>query len=131
MGDLQSYCLIYEPNEFTLKVCITQLKRNVKKKRQSKAFILFVELMLYLEESIHSVITLYLPSTKPPVLHVFCPKCCDTASPHIMLEQAAEISQNLRTLYCTKSGIHQELPRTSYLPFGDELCDIELSDDDG
>ena len=87
--------------------------------------------MLYLEESIHSVIKLYLPSTKPPVLHVFCPKCCDTANPHIMLEQAAEISQNLRTLYCTKSGIHQELPRTSYLPFGDELYDVELSDDDG
>ena len=131
LGDLQSYCLIYEPTDFILKVCITQLKKKVNKKKQSKAFILFVELMLYLEESIHSVIKLYLPCTKPPVLHVFCPKCNNTASPHIMLEQAAEISLNLRTLYCTKTGLHQELLRTSYLPFSDELCDVELSDDDG
>ena len=131
LGNLQSYCLIYEPNQCTLKVCITQLEKNINKKEQKKAFILFKKLMLCLEESIHSVIKLYLPSTKPPVLHVFCPECCDTAQPHIMLEQAAEISLNLRTLYCTKTGLHQRLLRTSYLPFGDELGDIELSDDDG
>ena len=130
LGNLQSYCLIYEPNNFTLKVCITQLKKNINKKMRSKVFILFAELMLYLEESINSVIKLYLPSTKPPVLHVFCPKCCDTAKPHIMLEQASEISLNLRILYCTKTGLHWELQRTSYLPFGDELSDLELSDDD-
>ena len=125
LGNLQSYCLIYEPNDFTLKVCITQLKKNVNKEKQRKSFISFVKLMVCLEESIHSVIKLYLPSTKPPFLHVFCPKC-HMASPHIMLKQATEISLNLRTLYCTITGPHMELPRTSYLPFGDEL-----SDDDG
>ena len=83
--------------------------------------------MQYLEESIHSVIKLYLPSTKPPVLHVFCPECDDT-SPHIMLERAAEISSNMRRLFCTKTGSQlKKLPRTSYLPFGDELNDENLS----
>ena len=126
LGNLQSYCLIYEPNDFTLKVCITQLKRNVNKEKQRKAFILFVELMCYLQESINSVIKLYLPSTKPPFLHVFCPKC-NTPSPHIMLEQATEISLNLRVLFCRISNPELELPRESYLPFGSELID----DDDG
>ena len=124
MGNLQSYRLIYEPIDFTLKVCISQMKKNVNKERQKKAFILFVELMLYLEESIHSVIKLYLPSTKPPVLHVFCPEC-NIASPHIMLEQATKISLDL-DLFCNKTGPDLQLPKTSYLPFGDEFSDDEL-----
>lgn len=122
LGILQSYCLIYEPNDFTLKVCITQLKKNISKEKQRKAFILFVELMLYLEESIRSVIKLYLPSTTPPFLHVFCSKC-STPSPHIMLKQASEISVNLQDLYCRISDPQLELPRMSYLPFGNELSD--------
>ena len=122
MGKLQSYCLIYEPN---LKVCITQLEKNVNKESQKKAYNLFLELMHYLEESIHSVIKLYLPSTKPPVLHVSCPHCNDTANPHIMLEQAAKISLNL-CLSCTKTGPHLKLPPASYLPFGDKLSDDDL-----
>ena len=122
LGNLQNYCLIYEANDCTLKVCITQLKKNVNKEKQQKAFILFVELMLCLEDSIHSVIKLYFPSTKPPFLHVFCPKC-DIASPHILLDRATEISLNLQTLYCTITGPSMELPRTSYLPFGDEVSD--------
>ena len=81
--------------------------------------------MLYLEESIHSVIKLYLPCTKPPVLHVCCPKCSDT-NPHIMLQQVSKISLNLPILFCNKTGKHVILPRTSYLPFGDELDDEQL-----
>ena len=80
--------------------------------------------MLYLEESMNSVIKLYLPSTTPPVLHVCCPHC-DTTNPHIKLGQATEISLNLRTLYCTETGHYLELPRTSYLPFGNELSDCD------
>ena len=124
MDNLQSYRLIYEPNDFTLKVCITQMKENVNMERQKKAFILFVELMSYLEESIHSVIKLYLPSTEPPVLHVFCP-ICNIASPHVKLEQATKISLDL-ALFCNKTGPDLKLPRTSYLPFGDEFSDDEL-----
>ena len=82
-------------------------------------------MMLYLEQSIHSVMKLYLPCTKPPVLHVFCTKC-DYASPHIMLGSATKISLKLQNQFCTKTGLHLELPRASYLPFGDEL-----HDDDG
>ena len=122
LGNLQSYSLIYEPNHCTLKLCVTQLKKNVNKEKQRKAFTLFVELMLYLEESIYSVIKLYLPSTKPPVLHVFCRRC-HTAKPHIKLGQATKISLNLQTLYCTETSDYLELPRTSYLPFGNELGD--------
>ena len=81
--------------------------------------------MLHLEESTCSVIKLYLPSTKLPVLHVFCPKC-DTTRPHIMLGKAAEISLNHEALYCRVTNAELELPRASYLPFGNEL-----SDDDG
>ena len=125
MDNLQSYCLIFEPNDFALKVCITQVKENINKERQKKAFILFVELMKYLEESIHSVIKLYLPSTKPPVLHVFCP-ICNIASPHVKLEQATKISLDLG-LFCNKTGTDlRKLPRTSYLPFGNEFSDDEL-----
>ena len=119
MGKLQSYCLIYEPN---LKLCITQLEKNVNKESQRNAFLLFVELMNYLKKSIHSVIKLYLPSTKPPVLHVLCPYCNATADPHIMLK---EVTLNSR-LHCTKTGPHLKLPPRSYLPFGDELSDDEL-----
>ena len=122
LDNLHSYCLIYEPNNYTLKVCITQLDKDINKEGQRKALTLFVELMLYLEQSIHSVVKLYLPCTKPPVLHVFCTKCDDT-SPHIMLGSTTKISLNLPSLFCIKTPQHLKLPRTSYLPFGDELND--------
>ena len=125
MGKSQSYCLIYEPNNFSLKVCVTQLEKNLNRECQREAFALFIELMLYLEESIQSVINLYLPSTKSPVLHVFCPYC-KSASPHIMLGQATKIL-DLQILFCTKTGRHLKLPRTSYLPFGDDLRDDQAS----
>ena len=120
LDNLHSYCIIYESKNYTLKVCITQLDKNINKEGQRKAFSLFVELMLYLEQSIHSVMKLYLPCTKPPVLHVFCTKCDDT-SPHIMLENATKISSTLPSLFCNKTGLDVKLPRTSYLPFGHEL----------
>ena len=82
--------------------------------------------MLYLEESICSVIKLYLPATKPPALHVFCP-ICDAVNPHIMLGQATKISLNYPILFCTKTGPQLKLPRTSYLPFGDKLKDEKPS----
>ena len=81
--------------------------------------------MQCLEESIQSVIKLYLPSTKPPVLHVFCTECSDN-NPHIMLKQVSKISLNLPNLYCSKTGKHLTLTRTSYLPFGHELDDEQL-----
>ena len=81
-----------------------------------------MQLMQYLEQSIHSVINLYLPCTEPPVLHVFCTECSDT-NPHIMLQQVSRISLNLPILSCNKTGKHLKLPRTAYLPFGDELDD--------
>ena len=81
--------------------------------------------MQCLEESVQSVIKLYLPCTKPPVLHVFCTECSDN-SPHIMLKQVSKISLNLPNLYCNKTSKHLTLPRTSYLPFGDELDDEQL-----
>ena len=125
LSNLQSYCLIYEPSNYILKVCITQLDKTISKESKRKAFDSFKELMLYLEESIHSVIKLYLPCTKPPVLHVFCTECGNT-SPHIMLKQATEISLNLESLFCTKTDQHLKLPRTLYLPFGEELDGEEL-----
>ena len=129
LDNLHSYCLIYEPKNYTLKVCITQLDKNINKECQRKAFALFVELMLYLEHSIHSVMKLYLPCTKLPVLHVFCPKC-DNTTPHIMLGSVTKISSNMPSLFCIKNALHLKLPRTSYLPFGDELNDDELNDDE-
>ena len=102
------------------------MDKSINKESQRKAFTLFVELMLYLEQSIHSVIKLYLPCTKPPVLHVFCPKCDDT-SPHIILGSATKISLSLQNLCCAKTGLDLKLPSTSYLPFGDELNDDNLS----
>ena len=81
-----------------------------------------MQLMLYLEQSIRSVINLYLPCTEPPVLHVFCTECSDT-NPHIMLQQVSRISLNLPILSCNKTAKHLKLPRTAYLPFGDELDD--------
>ena len=126
LGNLHSYCLIYEPNNYTLKVCITQLDKTINKENQRKAFALFIELMFYLEQSMHSVMKLYLPCTKLPVLHVFCPKCDDTR-PHIMLGSVTKISSNMTSLFCTKTGLHLKLPRSSYLPFGDELDDNETS----
>ena len=126
MGSIQSYSLIYQPNDFTLKVCITQLEKDIDKGSQRKAFNLFVELMFYLEESIHSVIKLYLPSTKPPVLHVSCPHCNDTAPPHIMLRQVTKICLNLPVLFCTNTNQPLKLPRISYLPFGDVLSEYKF-----
>ena len=120
LNNLQSYCLIYQPNNFILKMCITQLDKAISKESKRKALDSFIELMQYLEESIHSVIKLYLPCTKPPVLHVLCTECSDT-SPHIMLKKASEISLNLPLLFCTNTDQHLKLPRTSYLPFGDEF----------
>ena len=107
-------------------MCITQLEKDINKESRRKAFNLFVELMSYLEESIHSVIKLYLPSTKPPVLHVSCPHCNDTAPPHIMLRQVTEICLNLRVLFCTNTNQPLKLTRTSYLPFGDVLSEYKF-----
>ena len=122
LDSLHSCCIMYEPSNYTLKVCITQLNQNTNKEDRRKAFASFVELMIYLEQSIHSVMKLYLPCTKMPVLHVFCTKCDDT-SPHIMLGSATKISSTLPSLFCNKTGLDLNLPRTSYLPFGDELND--------
>ena len=83
-------------------------------------------MMLYLEKAIHSVIELYLPSTKPPILHVHCPQCGDT-NPHIMLGRATKISLSMERLFCTKTMPHSKLPRAKYIPFGDELNDKEQS----
>jgi len=88
--------------------------------KQRKAFSVFFQLMVHLEKSIFSVMDLYIPAAKRPVLHVGCP-FCDSPNPHIMVEQASRISLSLPSLLCTQ-GIQQRiLPKTSYLPFGDTL----------
>ena len=124
MGGLHSCCLMYENSDSTLKVCITQLDKDVDEQAKRKACTLFIEMMQYVEKSIHSVIGLYLPSTKPPILHVYCPKCGDK-SPHIMLDGATNISLNMERLFCTKTVPQFKLPRESYLPFGGEFNDTE------
>ena len=126
MDSLHSYCFIYEPNNYTLKVCITQLDKDITKEAKRRAFILFTEMMLYVEQSIHSVIELYLPSTKPPILHVYCPQCGD-ANPHIMLGRTTNVSLTMKQLFCTKTVPQFKLPRHYYLPFGDEVDDIKQS----
>ena len=126
MGGLHSYCLIYENSNSTLKVCITQLDKDIGEQTKRKACALFIEMMLYLEKSIHSVIESYLPSTKPPILHVHCPKCGDK-NPHIMLDKTTNISSNMERLFCAKTVPQFKLPPESYLPFGDEFHDTEQS----
>jgi len=103
-----------------LKVVVVQLEKKVSLEIQGKAFNIFLQLMIYLEESIFSVMDLYIPSAKRPVLHVGCP-FCDNPNPHIMLEQASKISLSLPSLLCTQGAQQKMLPKTSYLPFGDTL----------
>ena len=126
LGDSQSYHLIYEPNSYCLKVVITQVTKELDLQLQIRGFKLFLELMAYLEDSIHSIMKLYIPSAELPVLHVVCP-LCDTANPHIILENARNISLNFPLLCCAEKGAPEALLRSSYLPFGDTLTHQEFS----
>ena len=76
--------------------------------------------MIYLEDSIHSVMNLYIPSAKLPMLHVDC-RFCDVTTPHVMLKHARNISFKLPPLCCDIKGAPRALPRKYYLPFGDTL----------
>ena len=126
LGNLQTYCLLYEPNNFSLKVVVTQLeKQPAHKVKQKEAIKLFFQLMAHLEGSIQSVMKLYIPSAEHPVLHVCCPICV-TPIPHIKVGCAKNISSNLSPLLCTREGQQQILPPTSYLPFGDTLEQQEV-----
>ena len=93
--------------------------------KQRKALNVFFQLMVYLEESIFSVMDLYIPSAKRPVLHVGCP-FCDNPNPHILLEHASKISLSLPSLLCTQGTREEILPKTSYLPFGDILKEKDI-----
>ena len=126
LGDFQSYHLIYESNNYCLKVIVTQLNIKLDLQQQVASFELFLDLMIYLEDSIHSVMNLYIPSAVLPVLRVFCP-LCDVTTPHIMLESARKISHVLPPLCCAVKGAPEPLSRSSYLPFGDALADQEFS----
>ena len=120
LGDIQTYHLLYEPHNVCLKIVVVQLEKNPPVEKQGEAFSLFLQLMFCLEESIFSVIDLYIPCTKYPLLHVGCP-FCNNPNPHIMVEHASRISLSLPSLLCTQ-GAHQKiLPKRSYLPFGDTL----------
>ena len=120
LGDIQTYDLLYEPQNFCLKLAVVQLDKNPPVEKQRKAFNAFFQLIVYLEESIFSVMDLYLPSAKCPVLHVGCP-FCDNPKPHIMVERVSKISLSLPSLLCTQGAQEKILPKTSYLPFGDFL----------
>ena len=120
LGDSQNYHLIYEANKYCLKVIVTQLNTTLSLQEQATSFKLFLELMTYLEKSIHSVINLYIPSTKLPVLYVVCP-LCDVTTPHVLLECAGRISLNLPSLCCAEKDKLEKIPRSSYLPFSDAL----------
>ena len=106
-------------------IIVSQQHKNLHREKQREAFKLFVELMVYLEESIFSVMDLYIPSTKYPILHVCCP-ICDNPDPHIMVKHAAKISFDLPPLFCAKQGLPKELQPSSYLPFGDTLTVQEV-----
>ena len=105
---------------------ITQTKNKLDPEQQIASFKLFLDLMIYLEDSIHSVMNLYIPSAKLPVLHVCC--ClCDVATPHIMLKGARNIFPSLPQLCCAMKSAPKPLPRSSYLPFGDALAKQDIS----
>ncbi|XP_065902901.1 uncharacterized protein [Dysidea avara] len=127
LGNSQIYSLLYEPNSFRVTIIVSQQHKNLHREKQKEAFKLFVELMVYLEESIISVMDLYIPSTKYPILHVCCP-ICGNPDPHIMVKHAAKISLDLPPLFCAKQGLPKELQPSSYLPFGDTLTVQEVGD---
>ena len=99
---------------------VTQLKITLDLQEQMTSFKLFLELMIHLEDSIHSVMNLYIPSAKLPVLHVAC-RLCDAVTPHVMLGNTTKISLNLSPLCCAEKGVSVVLPRSHYLPFGNTL----------
>ena len=99
---------------------VTQLKIMLDLQEKVQSYELFLKLMEYLEDSIHSVMNLYIPSAKFPALHVAC-RLCDAATPHIMIKGATKISLNLPPLCCGEKDDLLVLPRSHYLPFGDTL----------
>ena len=125
LGDSQTYYLLYEPNNFRLTIFITQRHKNLHIEKQREAFKLFVELMAELEKSIFSVMDMYIPSTKYPILHVCCPVCGNSQS-HPMVEGATKISLDLPPLFCAQKEPRVELPPSSYLPFGETLKQYEV-----
>lgn len=121
LGASQSYYIIYESNHYSLKVIVAQLKTTLDLQGKITSYELFLELMEYLEDCIHSVMNLYIPSAEFPVLHVAC-RLCEVATPHIIIKGATKISLNLPSLCCAnKKGALSVLPRSHYLPFGDTL----------
>ena len=111
---------MYEANKYCLKVIITQLNKTMDLQEQVTSFKLFLELMIHLEDSVHSVMNLYIPSARLPVLYVHCP-LCEVSTPHILLESVRKISLNLPSLCCAEKDVPKMLPRSHYLPFGNTL----------
>ena len=124
LGDNQAYFLSYEPNNFCLKIIVSQFKKISQTEKQLEAFKLFVSLMIYIERSLLSVMGSYLPSAKPPVLHVCCP-LCDNPNPHVIIELDEVCSLSIPTLVCAQKGLQKVLPPSSYLPFGDALLECQ------
>ena len=126
LDKIPSYYLLYEPDCHCLKVILTQPTGTLDPSAQIRAFKLFLDLMIHLEESIHSVMDLYIPSAQRPVLHVGCP-LCDATNPHLRLGSSDRISLDLPPICCAEKGDAEELPRLSYLPFSDTLTHKEFS----
>ena len=127
LGDFQSYSILYESDNYCLKVIVTQLKETSDVKVKITSFKLFCKLMVDLEDSIHSVMSLYIPSAELPVLYVACPLCDNATNPHILLGHARKISLKIPPLYCAEKDEPKPLPPLSYLPFGDTLTYEEYS----
>ena len=127
MGGFQSYHLMYEATSYCLKVIITQLGKP-DAQQQMISFNLFMEVMDYLESSIHSVMKLYIPSAELPKLYLACPLCDVAATPHIPLECTKKISPSMPPLCCANKGVPEVLLlRSSYLPYGDSLTKENFS----
>ena len=116
LTEFQTYRIVYDSKANQIKLIVSQKKSCLENKELYFSLLTsFKELLLNLEQTLHKLMILYLPSSTRPSRHVSCPYCSTDDPPHIeYMEEAMHLS-------CCKTPSVLELPNARYIPCGINL----------
>ena len=116
LSDFQVYRLVYDSKTHQIKLIVSQKDSCYESKELYLSILTnFKELLLILDQTLHTLMESYLPSSTQPDVHVSCPRCSSTDPPHIKyIDGAIHLS-------CYKSTTVLEIPTARYIPCGMNL----------
>ena len=118
LGKFQSFHLIYDFDNFCLKLFVSQLKLCLETHKYHSDIIQdYLKLLKHLNECITEIMDFYIPHATKPNLHVMCPHCKDDP-PHIEFDHTAPV------LCCRRGDRPREITRSRYIPCGIDVDNI-------